>query len=93
MSCLNDDDMLIGLGLLFAKKKKERKRSVWAKEWLRKRSKLSHTNLVEELSANFKDIVDHKLQTHVGKLMIRRCARYEISSELTKIRNFGMSAF
>ncbi|CAG5043371.1 unnamed protein product [Parnassius apollo] len=52
------DDVLAVVGLIFAlkeKKVKRKKRSIWCKEWLMKRSVNSHVNLLAELMMIPKD--------------------------------------
>lgn len=50
------DDAVAILGLMcILKNKKRKKRNLWCKEWLLKRNKYSHTNLLNELRITPKD--------------------------------------
>lgn len=56
--CAAMDDALAIVGLIFATKKLkrlERNRSIWCKDWLRKREQYSHINLLTELKFAPKD--------------------------------------
>lgn len=55
---MSEDDAIIAVvGLLFAmdSNRKRKSRSVWCKEWLKKRTKFSHVNLLNELRFAPKD--------------------------------------
>ncbi|KAK9887459.1 hypothetical protein WA026_022606 [Henosepilachna vigintioctopunctata] len=57
---LDDDIALIGVSFATDSNRK-RKRSVWCKDWLRKRELFSHVNLLNELRTSPKDWHNYKL--------------------------------
>ena len=69
-----DEDTLIAVGLALALKKKETKRSKWARSWLLKRKKFSHSNLLVDLRLEPNDWrnylrMDEQAYTHLLTLV------------------------
>ncbi|KAJ8921745.1 hypothetical protein NQ315_010655 [Exocentrus adspersus] len=56
---VSDDELLIDTAVAVTVKSKSKKRSRWTKNWLQKRRKYSHTNLLEELRLEPRDWLNY----------------------------------
>jgi hypothetical protein len=54
MTKTNDALAILGL-MCVLKNKRRKKRNLWCKQWLLKKSEYSHTNLINELRITLKD--------------------------------------
>ncbi|CAK1592763.1 unnamed protein product [Parnassius mnemosyne] len=87
-SLVTDDDALAILGLSLAIKKTKRKdRSMWCKNWLMKRKKLSHINLVKELRIAPKDYRNYVRMNEETYLKLLSMVTPLIQKEDTVMRN------
>ena len=51
----SSEDEMMAIGVVIALNKKKRKRSKWTKDWLLKRTQISHLNLLNELALHPED--------------------------------------
>ena len=58
------DDNLVAIALACCLKVKTRKRKIWSKQWLRKRQKYSHVNLMKELALEKDDWFNYMRMDH-----------------------------
>ena len=59
------DDNLVPIALACYSKVITRKRKIWSKQWLRKRQKYSHVNLMKELAIEKDDWFNYMRMDHV----------------------------
>ncbi|XP_076284648.1 LOW QUALITY PROTEIN: uncharacterized protein LOC143211103 [Lasioglossum baleicum] len=66
--------------------KKKIKRSIWMKEWLKKRDRYSHVNLLREMSANSEDYRNYfRMDSTLFNMLVNKVAPY-ISRKNTVMR-------